>query len=372
MRRSRVYSRQASRERGGSVTPTRAGQYFSPSPAMSRSSRTAASVFHLGKAVISLRKDMTKRAISRYLRVLFRALRLALVACWLAVVAFAQDPGTVGLGFGQLYLESAPNKRGPLVVLQVEQNSPAIRADINRGDLVIAVNGYSVVGRDVNEIVRKDVHGAVGSTLRLTVAKIDGGESELTLVRAPYQPRTNPASDPFFYSFPGNWRKDPRYSFPLPWTPGISHVGIEDLAFTPNFDDTNSPEYHSYMFFWWIQGTDPITSAQIQADMIQYFRGLAEERGKDYHFTPDLSRVTARYNAMPTALVGGSHAQHFGGAVSLYDTHGKVLELQSEVTAVPCLAADHTAFFFEMSAEQPNGAIWKQLDAVRDSFRCRR
>jgi hypothetical protein len=57
---------------------------------------------------------------------------------------------------------------------------------------------------------------------------------------------------------------DPRYNFPLPWSPAIDHKGMEDLAFAPGFDDTASPEYNSYLILWWLEDAPALTASQIQ------------------------------------------------------------------------------------------------------------
>lgn len=288
--------------------------------------------------------------------------------------ASSDEPGTVGVGLAQLYSDQQPNKRGPLVVLRVAEGSPGAKAGVQRGDIVAAVNGSPVAGRELAEINAKEIQGPVGGTVRLTIAQLNGSQSEIALTRVAYPPHTNPASDPFAYSVPGNWGVDPRWQFPLEWAPTLPHRGVEDLVFAPNFADTSSPEYHSYLFFWWIEGTKEFTSVQLQTDMLVYFRGLAEERGKNYGFTPDLSRISAEYSVDPQGMrtFGGQASRAFSGTVTIYDTHGKTIKLNSEVVASLCPGTGYTAVFFGMSLEPRTGPIWRKLDAVRDTFRCSR
>ena len=210
--------------------------------------------------------------------------------------------------------------------------------------------------------------------MRLTVASAVGADTEVALVRVPYPPHASQPSDPFAYLIPGGWRTDPRYPFPLPWAPALAYKGAEDLAFAPNFDDTASREYHSYCFFWWLDGEMPFTADRLADDMTAYFRGLAKERGSSGHFTPDPGKVTARYeaDAHGPRTFGGAAARSFRGQVSIYDSHGKVITLYSEVVAAFCPATNHSAAFFGMSLEPSDGDIWKPLHAIRDSFRCSR
>jgi hypothetical protein len=287
--------------------------------------------------------------------------------------AAPDDRGTIGIRLRQLYSDQQPGHRGPLVVLRVTEDSPAARAGIHCSDFVIAVNGTPVPGRDFSEIMKNDLDGPIGGSVRLTILRYDGSQSEISLVRAPYPPHLNPASDPFAYSVPGSWSTDPRYFFPLPWSPALAYHGFEDLFYVPNFNDTSSPEYHSYLFFLWLEGTPTINASRLQSDMLAYFCGLAEERGRNFGFTPDLSKVSAAYREDEgvSPRYGGVAARSFSGTVSIWDTHGKVITLNSEVVAASCPGSNHTALFFGMSLEPRDREIWKGLDSVRDTFRCR-
>jgi hypothetical protein len=287
--------------------------------------------------------------------------------------------GTVGLVLRQIYDEQKPDHRGPLAVMHVIEDSTAAKAGIHCSDFIVAVNGVPTPGRSFSDILTQDFRGPVGGTVRVTVVRFDGSQSEITLVRAPYPPHNNPASDPFAYTVPGSWAADSRYPFPLPWSPDLAYRGFEDLFFAPNFDQTDSPEYHSYLFFLWLEGTHLLGPKQLEADMVTYFRGLAEERGRNYGFTPDLSKIAASYREDPgtSQTLGGASAKALSGTVTIWDTHGKLITLNSEVLISTCGTADHTAFFFGMSMEPRDGgtrdgSIWKEIDAIRDTFRCQR
>jgi len=297
-----------------------------------------------------------------------------LAVCTPPLLAASDDFGTIGVRFEQLYDDTQPNKHGPLVVLDVVEDLPGAKAGMHKGDIVFAIDGALVMGRELDDINRKAIRGPVGSAVRLSFVRLDGSQFELTLTRAPYPPHTNPGSDQFEYSVPGSWRMDPRYTFPLPWASSIAYHGLEDLAFSPDFDYTDSPEYHSYLFFWWLEGTTTLTAKHLESDMVAYFRGLAEQRGRNNGFKPDLSRVSANYNTDPAAsqTLGGAAATSFQGVVSIYDTHGKVIELNSEVVTAVCPGSSHTAAFFGMSEQSRPEGIWKSIGAVRDSFHCSR
>jgi len=281
----------------------------------------------------------------------------------------ASEPGTIGVAVNQLYSEQQPTNRGALIVRRVEASSAAADAGVQPGDLILATDGTSVFNTKLSELTKR-LAGLAGSSIELSVVPADGNVKKIVLVRRPYPPHLNPPTDSFRYSIPGDWTKDPRYNFPLPWSPALTLKGFEDLYFAPGFDDIQSPEYHSYLFFWWLDGKQKITAAELESDMVIYFRGLAEQRGRNNGFKPDLSQTAAQYgeSADGPSSLGGVPARRFIGTVTLYDRHGKLISLHSEVTS--SYSADgHTAVFFAMSKEPRPSTLWSQLDAARDSFR---
>jgi hypothetical protein len=288
-----------------------------------------------------------------------------------SVAALAQEPGTLGLSVVELYNGQQPNKRGVMMVRMVAKGSSAEEAGIGAGDIIVSVNGTATEGHDGDELGRAGLQGAVGDSVHLMVVKGHDAPAEIVLKRKPYPPHVSQASDIFHYAIPGNWQMDPRYPFPLPWSPSIAYEGFEDLAFAPGFDNTSSPEYHSYLILWWLKGTPTLTSETLGRDMVTYFRGLAEQRGRNNKFTPDLSKVTGSYHeSTGPQTFGGAAAKNFSGTVTLYDRHGALITLHSEVVTSFCAAAGDTPVFFSMSKEARPAALWTYLDAVRDGFRC--
>jgi hypothetical protein len=284
----------------------------------------------------------------------------------------SQEPGTLGLAVNQLYSDQQATKRGALMVRRVEAHSAAAEAGIEAGNLILATDGNPVFNASMSEVIHR-LAGPIGSSIELSVVKTDGNLYKMTLTRQPYPAHLNPTTDPFSYVIPGNWQMDLRYNFPLEWSPSVSHKGFEDLSFAPGFDDVASPEYHSYLILWWLDGKVALTADKLQTEMVTYFRGLAEQRGRNNHFTPNLSLVTAQYAASlaePVSL-GGARATNFTGKVAVIDRHGNVVSLYSDVTSAPC-SADHTAVYFAMSKEPRPAALWEKLDHVRDTFKCER
>jgi len=288
-----------------------------------------------------------------------------------SVTVLAQEPGTLGFSVLQLYGDGQQNKRGVLILRAVEAGSAAADAGLAAGDIIVSVNGTSTEGHDADELGRAGLRGVAGDTVHLSVAKMGHPLEEVVLKRRPYTPHLNPATDAFHYSVPGNWQMDLRYLFPLPWAPSIELKGLEDLAFAPGFDDTKSPEYHSYLIVWWLDGSQKLSVEDLQKDMLTYFRGLAEQRGRNNKFTPDPMKVTATYRTSEgQPSFGGQPATNFAGTVTLYDRHGDLVTLYSEVITSFCPKTANTVAFFSMSKAPRPAQLWNQLDAVRDGFQC--
>ncbi len=167
----------------------------------------------------------------------------AILTFLLSSPALAAEDSTVGITVQQLYSQREAGHKGNLVVLGVLPKSAADDAGIHAGDLIVETNGVPVTGRDLAEIRAKELNGAAGSTVSLKVLSPQSAEPRAaTLVRRPWPPYENPASDPFHYSGPGNWRSE-RHQFPLPWAPSIPYKGLADLLFTPAFSDESSPDF---------------------------------------------------------------------------------------------------------------------------------
>lgn len=85
----------------------------------------------------------------------------------------------VGIG---VRIDAAEDGR-PLIV-GVFRGSPAETADLQPGDIIVAVDSEPTAGQDLDEVASR-IRGEPGSTVQMTIQRgVDGPESELTIVRA--------------------------------------------------------------------------------------------------------------------------------------------------------------------------------------------
>lgn len=71
---------------------------------------------------------------------------------------------------------------GPIEVVTPIDGSPAFRAGVQAGDVILKVNGESIEGMRLPEVVKK-IQGKLGSEVRLTVKHTTGEEAELKMSR---------------------------------------------------------------------------------------------------------------------------------------------------------------------------------------------
>src|SRR5213076_2843162 len=71
---------------------------------------------------------------------------------------------------------------GPIEVVTPIDGSPAFKAGVQAGDVILKVNGDSIEGLRLPEVVKK-IQGKLGSEVRLTVRHATGEEVELKMAR---------------------------------------------------------------------------------------------------------------------------------------------------------------------------------------------
>jgi hypothetical protein len=287
-----------------------------------------------------------------------------------AMLLFAAEPnGTVGLSALPIYNQNAPDNRGPAVVVDVLEGTPAAKAGIQNGDLIVALNGADLGGKSAMETLGTSLTGPLGGEVKLTIwRQAEGRQFDADLTRVPYPLRSNAASDPFRFSRPANWRPEVD-QFPLPWSAQLAYHGWEDLVFAPGFDDKASPNYHSYAFVWWLEGKQEFSADRLQADLLAYYKGISAQRGRTRKFTPDLDRVSVTFAAGAAGASNGSRSFH-GDAV-FYNPAGELFTLHGEASLQYCRDG-HTAGVFILSPQESGAAIWNDLRAIQQSFRCSR
>ncbi|MEW5733494.1 MAG: PDZ domain-containing protein [Thermodesulfobacteriota bacterium] len=112
----------------------------------------------------------------------------AAICCLLMAqtVSCAQEQtGGVGVNVAQLHDEKASGGRGPLVVLDVLDQSPARSMGVLTGDIIVEIDGKPTEGRAFDDLVKNAMLGPAGSKVTLTIKRARTQETiSLTLTRA--------------------------------------------------------------------------------------------------------------------------------------------------------------------------------------------
>jgi hypothetical protein len=188
----------------------------------------------------------------------------------------------------------------------------------------------------------------------------------------PAQPADEPAPReplPFTWPLPPGWRSE-TIPFPLGFAPSLPYRGLEELRFAPGMFDAASEQFWTYAFVWWLEGEVVLDANRLNEELAAYFEGLsAAVEGSD--FDAERAKVVSRLVAAPS---DDSTCTHWRGTVSSYDpfaTHARI-ELQLEVESFRCEVQDRTVALFRVSPRPSDDAVWTQLAALRDAFRCSR
>jgi C-terminal processing protease CtpA/Prc len=122
-----------------------------------------------------------------------RARRLVaalLLNCSVLLVAALATGGDNASRLGSVGLQVVPVASGELVVLQVPAGTPAARADIKAGDLIVQIDDLPLAGSDFADVVAQHLWGVEGSSVTIHYLRPGvSGRKTITLRRALADPK---------------------------------------------------------------------------------------------------------------------------------------------------------------------------------------
>lgn len=77
--------------------------------------------------------------------------------------------GGIGLTLAQLYHPTDEDHRGYFVVLHTFPGCPAEQAGIQKGDIIVMINGVQTNGKDLDDVLESQLRGDTGTDLSLVV-----------------------------------------------------------------------------------------------------------------------------------------------------------------------------------------------------------
>jgi hypothetical protein len=163
--------------------------------------------------------------------------------------------------------------------------------------------------------------------------------------------------------------------FPLDFVRDLPLQGVEELRFAPGMFKPGQPGYWSYAFAWWLDGEPALGEADLERDLVAYFRGLATEVAKEKGFKVDAGRFRVELQSSSGAPAKEGHTvQAFGGTADLYDSFvtGKPITLNLDIWVWDCPVSGKRVAVVLASPRATSEPIWKDLLQRRDELLCHR
>jgi hypothetical protein len=162
---------------------------------------------------------------------------------------------------------------------------------------------------------------------------------------------------------PEKWKSE-TITFPIDFAPSIPYQGIEEIRFTPGWGDSNSNDYWSYTFLWFVDGSPQVNADLLNTYLTRYFDGL-------YHSNNKLSDDSAGFtktNIRSTKTASGDQETYSGKILTLNLLNKKKIEFNAIIHVQRHVDVNETAIFFEISPEPYSNAVWGDLDSIVSGF----
>ena len=167
---------------------------------------------------------------------------------------------------------------------------------------------------------------------------------------------------------PQGWNVE-RIPFPVDFAPGINYTGVEDLRFTPDWEDLTSEEHWSYAFLWWLDEKPKIDADILQENLTAYYSGLV--KGNIVQRSIPQIKIVSTVVTIKKMETSTDDLTTFGGTISMLDYIAQSpITLNCLVHVKGCDTQNHTAVFFEISPKQYDHPVWQKLNNLSAGFKC--
>jgi len=155
-------------------------------------------------------------------------------------------------------------------------------------------------------------------------------------------------------SAPDDWNSE-IIPFPLGFAPEIDFVGFEDIRFAPGWSDSNSEEFWTYHFTWFIEKSDPMTEDALTEIFNQYFDGLMRlvlEEEADSENINELDKTISLFIKTD---------EGFSGKMRVFDSFftKDYIMLHVKVREKTCEESNKQMISFDISPKGFDDEIWK-------------
>ena len=164
----------------------------------------------------------------------------------------------------------------------------------------------------------------------------------------------------YFLEADPTWDKE-LFQIPIHFAPDIPLRGVEDARFPIGWAKKDSSTFWSYAFAWNVDVKEPLSAAELEANLILYFDGLMnmEKRSKEYN----VDMTTA--SIVKTELDNGK--LNYTGKVNTFDGFFEKVPLSFNVKAEQyyCDQLGRVIVLFRFSKQPFESEVWKLLHTVK-------
>jgi hypothetical protein len=172
---------------------------------------------------------------------------------------------------------------------------------------------------------------------------------------------------PKLLKLPDNWEFE-RFSLPPSFAPGIKYKGFEELRFAPGMFKKDSLDYFTYIFVASIDSLKDISRKDVQAYLVNYYKGLCGTVAKDNKLTIDISKITAVITRKRTL---SSKTIIYDSSLTIFGVFadGALLKLNMEIKVVKDMPHQKIYLLFVTSPQPKTSAVWDKLYEIQRNFK---
>lgn len=177
---------------------------------------------------------------------------------------------------------------------------------------------------------------------------------------------TTNIKQPYSLHIPDGWGVE-RFPVPPGFAPQIQYSGVEDIRFTPGWADKSSPDYWTYCFLWFLDGSLTINSGSLTTTLKSYYSGLSRANTDPKKAPPGgVPEATVTVVKNKTAKGGD---KTFSATISMLDyMQLQPITLNAIIHLRYYLKKGKTVLFFELSPKPTTDATWSNLEKLWQQF----
>ncbi|MDB5128299.1 hypothetical protein [Mucilaginibacter sp.] len=158
-------------------------------------------------------------------------------------------------------------------------------------------------------------------------------------------------------------RGSEKIPFPISFAPGIPFKGMEELRFTPDWNNASKNDYWSYTFLWFIEGKPQLNNKVLQNYMAEYFNGLYRSNSK---IKPVGNFTKAKFQKIK--VMKDDQETYQGTISTLNFLTGKPIEFYVKIHARNYPHTNHSALMYELSPKHYTNKVWLKLSEIVKGF----